>query len=157
MTGTRYELTQEPVGRDYDAFLDALSRFAGSFSLVVSRLSLKNAPVTSVISELKPFLVLERETDSWPGTELLAPRTATLYTFRSQAGAIETLKRRARRLYAWQGPELPDDPCFYRSDGSTMIATTSHERDCLLFLTEVEMGVLRELVPSIDVARVQAN
>jgi hypothetical protein len=49
-------------------------------------------------------------------------------------------------LYGWQFPHLPDDLCFYKTDGEVLLVTIAHERDSYLQLEESERDeVLSEL------------
>ncbi|HYU20980.1 MAG TPA: hypothetical protein VEQ11_20010 [Chloroflexota bacterium] len=157
ITATRYDLVAEPSGDMYDRLLAFASRHAASFSLVLTRASRTSESALAALGALQQFEIGERETSEWPGTELMAGHTAVLHMFRCDVAAIETLKRLARRLYAWQSPLLPDDLCFYRVDGAWLMTSTAHEEAADLVLTESEYQEVRELVPELRLEQVLVN
>lgn len=154
---TECRIVREPVGPEYDHLVGFLARLGNTFSLVLTRFSKKSASAAAVITRLHPYAVSSREVGSWPGTELLPPWTGTLHTFRADADALAILRTSARRLYAWHGPDLPDDLCFYRSDGSPLLVTTAHENESELHLTEVELRELRDLAPGLEITKAALN
>jgi hypothetical protein len=145
--GTRFVIEAEPIGENYDQLLRFVARHADTFSLTITKFTRKSASAMAALTALKPFEIEERETSRWPGTELLPPHKATLYVFRSEPRSIEVLQAVARSLYAWQGPAMPDDLCFYRRDGSEFLTSTAHEAEADLFLVEAEYGDLHGRLP----------
>ena len=52
-------------------------------------------------------------------------------------------------LFDWIEPELPEDLCILRPDGSPWLVTISHEQDAYFQLSDKEKGELTELVPDL--------
>ena len=51
---------------------------------------------------------------------------------------------------AWRQPDLPEDLCLLRADGSPWLATIAHEADGFLLLSEAEREDLNTRVPALD-------
>lgn len=77
------------------------------------------------------------EKSEWPGTQLL-DETATVYKFSVTPHFAELFVSAAQKLDDWKHPDLPEDPAFYREDGSLLFGSISHERDAFLMLLDGE-------------------
>jgi hypothetical protein len=142
-----YDLIGEPEGEVYLQLLSCLSMFCETLTLVV-RGTQANSGCNTFIDELKPFFINSVKTCEWPGTNLFG-HEATLHRFRLNRGLTTILVRFSNGLYDWIEPDLPEDPCFYRADGSTWLATIAHERDAYLEITSSEHDRLISHVPAI--------
>ena len=91
------------------------------------------------------------ERTEWPGTQLLDGK-ATVYMFEVTAHFRTLFLAVGENLTSWLHPHLPEDPAFYRKDGSLLFGSISHEADAFLNLTEEELnlfeGILKEVEKS---------
>jgi hypothetical protein len=143
-----FDLGKEPAGAVYRALVAAAAEVCDAFLLV--RREATNESALGVIEHLSPWLIEESEVSEWPGTELLG-HTATVYKFKATAETLAFLAQRVDRLYAWCQPDLPEDLCLLRADGSPWLATIAHEADGFLMLSEAEREDLITRVPALDV------
>jgi hypothetical protein len=65
----------------------------------------------------------------------------------------QAFSARADQLYAWLHPFLPEDPAFYREDGSVLFGSVTHEHDAFFFLTENEIAE----APRIFLSKLEMN
>jgi hypothetical protein len=142
-----YDLLKEPTGRQFDDLVRASMSFCGSFLLVVRDGPLKPSG-RRVLDQLQPYVREKAEKAEWPGTRLTTS-VATVWTFDLVEQSAAILTATTNRLYAWLQPDLPEDPCFIREDGTPWLTTISHERDAFLSLETIERDLLRELVPEL--------
>ncbi|PIE57119.1 MAG: hypothetical protein CSA34_00450, partial [Desulfobulbus propionicus] len=56
-------------------------------------------------------------------------------------------------LYEWQQPKQLEDLCFLRQDGTTLLATISHENDDYLELTLEGYREFVRLMPSLRIVQ----
>ena len=143
-----YDLVNEPVDETYRGLLRAAVDGCASFLFVVRAGIPVAESVHALIDALDPELISASQESEWPGTELLG-HTETVYRFTLTNEALEHLASATDRLYAWLQPDLPEDLCFLRSDGSPWLATISHERDGFLVLSQAEKAYLADLVPDL--------
>lgn|ERR1700761_1063080 len=81
----------------------------------------------------------------WPGTKLL-PGTASVYTFRLSPHFRKVFNQQASDVFDWAQPSLPEDPAFYRADGSVLLGSVSHEQDAFIELSAAELADFQENV-----------
>jgi hypothetical protein len=143
-----YDLRQEPLGAVYRALVAAAAEVCDGFVLVRRHEATITESALRVIEHLSPWLLEESEASEWPGTELLG-HTA-VYKFKATAETLAFLAQRVDRLYAWCQPDLPEDLCLLREDGSPWLATIAHEADGFLMLSEAEREDLITRVPALD-------
>jgi hypothetical protein len=92
---------------------------------------------TEFIQAAQPFLIKEEETDEWFGTKLLGDK-AWVYTFRLCPEAITLVAEASLALFSWLQPDLPEDLCFVRFDGTPWLVSISHERDGYFLISDAE-------------------
>ncbi len=122
----------------------ALVRFAlsksSSLSVVVRDYDRLNGHGKEFLRKLKPHLIREVQTNSWPGT-ILGDTTATVLFYRSTENMYELLIT-PKTLYHWQHPDYPEDLVFYMSDGRNWFCSIAHEHDAFFepeFFTKEEI------------------
>ena len=156
MTLLPYQVTEEPTGNDYAALVGFLARRA-SCGLLVRRATIAlNAPGEQVLEQLRPYLLSHSNEASWPGTKLWFGQTAEVFRFAPTEPAIQVLLKAANHLFAWKQPELPEDLCFERADGAPLLASISHEKHVVLYLTDAEASDIRESIPNLLLTRIDA-
>jgi hypothetical protein len=129
----------------YCRLLEFLFGHAASCSVVVR-------PELALDQKGRHFLI-EAEGDletvlicsEWPGTKLL-PGTASVYTFHLSPHFRNVFTQQASHLFDWVQPSLPEDPAFYRKDGSVLLGSVSHEQDAFIELSAAELAGFQENV-----------
>ena len=144
----------EVQGDAYAELLRFLSLHAATFSLTMWHKATSSA--LDAIVRLKPYELEVREVSEWPGTRLLPGKTARLHRYRVGRDSIASLQQIATSLFSWRNFELPDDLCFYRSDGSVILETIASEDAAALHLRESELADLSNF-PTIPVHREVSN
>ena len=150
MTRPAYNLTVSPTGETYRGLIAFLFQHGASCSVVLRH----DAPITQAQQEFLdaalPFLLAQAVRSEWPGTRLLGG-TAEVLTYRL-APEMERIFLAAQGLCDWQSPALPEDPAFYRADGSLLLGTIAHEDDGFLELSAEEHAALYQSVPTLLLA-----
>lgn len=144
---TSYTLAEEPRGDVYRALIHFAVHRCTKFSVVV-RDTLEDDHPRKVLDSLKVHEISDTVTSEWPGTRLLSG-TAHLYYFALNDVSASLLNRFTDGLYGWLAPELPEDLCLYRPDGSLWLGTISHESDGFFELSAEEFGSLMKSVPGL--------
>jgi len=120
------DFTDEPRGPAYERLIDFALRHCDKFS-IVWREELGNEKQKNEIAvNLNPFLISNISTNKWPGTEILSG-TAEVCTYKLTQETVQIIKR-AKRLYQWEAPGLPEDIAFYTKDGEVWFGSVAHER-----------------------------
>jgi hypothetical protein len=99
------------------------------------------------LAHFKADFINEELIRQWPGTILLA-KEATAYWHTVTPHLQQTLKAQAARLFEWVG-YMPEDPCFFRMNGQTLLVTTSHERNAYMILTDEEHAIIQQMFPAL--------
>lgn len=135
-----YNLPANVARDDYAGLLTSLAPFAAAFGLIVHSRSVRlTEHAVSVLRSLEPLLLSERQTSTWPGTELVGDRTSTLYTYRLDPASTKVLINSAGSLFDWVNPALPEDLHLVRADGTTVLGTVAQEEDAWLELRPEEL------------------
>lgn len=132
----------------YRELLQQAQRHAARALVVVRREEQLSDSARAALKALAPFGVEERITDHWPGTVLYGS-TARVKEFQLSGGAVGVLSTAAVGLFDWLHPNLPEDLCFLRADGTTWLTSIAHEHDAFLELSEAELDDLRQASPTI--------
>jgi len=102
----------------------------------------------AVLAKLAPYLLDVTHRSAWPGTRLLDD-TAAVHRFRFNFASAEIVKDAATRLYDWVQPELPEDLCILRGEGTPWLVTITHEKYSCLYLNEEEYEQFGRTVPTL--------
>jgi hypothetical protein len=133
-----YELLDEPVGRDYRSLIEAAVAERATGVLAVGGAEMSDSG-RRLVESLRPHLA--RPPVAGPGGQLLH--------FHLGAESSELLLSAADRLFAWRGPTLPDNLCFFRADGSPWLVTIAAERLGYIELTPLERVRLANRTPQL--------
>ena len=98
---------------------------------------------------LSEFLFAEKEACSWPGTQLHGSRRAIVSHYELNPDSAKILAEIADGLYQWQQPQLPEDLCILRQDGTPWLVSIAHESDAYLELTRDEKAQLADDLPAL--------
>ena len=140
---------REPTGELWRRILTfAVGRFPAI--LFVER---DDAPVEdrSLIEALRPVLVDERRSSRWPGTQLYGAE-ATVWRHRLDAAVARRLTGAAEGLYRWLAPDLPEDLCILREDGTAWLGSIAHEETAWLSVTDGEWAEVSAAIPGLTAA-----
>lgn len=148
MPTIEYRIGREPAGDRYRSLIDAGLQHGDILLLIVRPRTELTQAGRELLAKLEPYLIDASEKSEWPGTQLFGS-AVTVYKFRFNFESAERIKDAATRLYDWVHPELPEDPCILRSDGTPWLVTISHERFACLELTESELEELKRTAPSL--------
>lgn len=145
MNRTTYNLVAEPSGEAYRELLSYALEYCDRFEVVI-RSSLPLADTAAeFIRVATPFLLKQEEKDEWFGTQLFGD-TALVSTFRFCPETINLLVKASDALFSWLQPDLPEDLCLIRFDGTPWLVTISHERDSYFMISSEEEQSLSEKV-----------
>lgn len=145
-----HEICSEPRGATYHRLLQWCGRRSATV-LLVCRPTIPTADsALQLLGNLAPFKLRRSQQSQWPGTELLDD-TAEVFEYRVDDDLLQVLHPAGDRLYCWTQPALPEDLCFLKRDGSTLLETISHERAGYLRLDASSLLSLREAVPLLRV------
>lgn len=146
----QYTLLKEPCGAEYTGLLRTLSCFC-QYALLVVRPEIPLSPYgQETLLELEQEVVAKVARQEWSGTRLHSG-SATVYLIRLNSHSLETLCRRANRLYEWEQPLLPEDLCLMCTETEPLLVSISHERDAYLLLSDDEKRELLSAVPSLRI------
>lgn len=129
-------------GESYKALLRFALRKCASFSLVYNPDLHLNEKAAKIRDVLKPFELRSEETSAWPGTVLLGGK-ATVIHYRLDENSMTILAER-QSLYAWEGPDAPEDLAFYTKDEKCWMSSITHERDAFFNADLVNLSEVRE-------------
>ncbi len=141
-----YSLVREPKGDLYTYLLEAAGVYANYAQVVIRHTLSLSEKGRLALRKLQPFLHSQEEAAEWPGTKLIGS-TATIYRYYIEPSCIETLTESSNALYEWKQPELPEDLCFLRADGSPWFGSISHEADSFFILSVDEYYTLTNHFP----------
>jgi len=148
MKQTRYTILEEPTGQPYHDLLHYSLSFTDAFLLVVRHSMTIAATGQEVLDRLKPFQLSRTLESEWPGAQLL-DETAIVYRFKASNESFALLGRVSEGLFSWKQPELPEDLCRIRKDGSPWLVTIAHEKDSYVELSGDEKVHLVAHLPGI--------
>lgn len=144
---TSHTFHSEPTGAAYVELLE-LATSEGMHGLVIVReIERATEKTKRLLERLRAAGATTRLRSSWPGTELVG-HTATSYQFLLDEGATRILQDSARGLFDWQAPDLPEDLCVLREDGSTWLGSIAHEKDAWVEWDEAEIARYGALAPA---------
>lgn len=152
MKRDRYSILEEPRGPSYKQLIEAAFGTCTQFLLVQQR-RVPEPAALSVLTELQPFLIRHGRETAWPGSELAPGYSVEVYHYRLTSGSAAILSRAVDGLYEWVQLDRPEDPCFFRSDGSVWLATITQEEDAFFELTREEHDQLLRQVPDLRLAK----
>jgi len=144
------DFKREPRDEIFRALISfGASRFPVCLTVVRPALGL-NVEAKAFSDQMAVFRLSERAESEWPGTRLLgSTAVVTRYALNPKVGEI--IVQSSNGLYDWQQPDLPEDLCILRSDGSPWLTIISHEADAYLTVTREEESELQlhlsELMP----------
>jgi len=130
-----YLITAEPRGDQLKQLFEAAAEVCNRFLVVRTDMPLR-AEGTALLTRLRPMLLTEEETDTYPGG-ILPWGTLTVLTYELTPRVLELATKATDRLFDWLEPDLPNDPCFLR-DGDPWMITMASDREAILVLSDGE-------------------
>jgi hypothetical protein len=141
-----FNIQFEPREKSYFRLLDLALEFCDKMVLVQRNSISLSFSGNQLIQKLNGFLIEQKSSSEWPGTELLDEK-AVVRIFKFNPDSLEILKLFACGLYDWVQPELLEDLCLLRFDGTPWLVSISHEKDGYFELTENEKIRLLKEIP----------
>lgn len=145
-----YTIVSEPVDVGYSSLLKFLFKHSTQCDIVVQASCHSSDSAQAFLDSVRPYLADDHMQSSWPGTVLGDGSMALVQAYSLEWPFIEAMTTAADGLYEWLSPDLPENPAFYRSDGTVLLGTTTHERDAFLNLTQAEHSELVEAAPQLS-------
>jgi hypothetical protein len=140
----------------YLALLDLCAERCASFSLVLNGSAYPRPSEDAIefVAKLEPFVISDELKKTWPGGGTPAPgQFGRVIRAKLCDNTLSSLKTAASDLCEWLQPSLPEDPAFYRDDGSVYLATISHEGGAFFELKPAELQELTLKLPSLELLR----
>lgn len=121
--------------------LASAERVGGGIALVERTAAPACDTRAEVLELMRPHLVSTGLTRRWPNTSVSAwGAPARVYRFRASPEVLSFMRASARDLAAWVHPELPEDLCAWRPDGSLWYYQTTHEDFGVFILSDHEIA-----------------
>ena len=133
-----YDIIDEPIAEDYWGLIDGSLSQCDTGILVVKEDALSEQG-RAVVDDLRRFATAEI-----PGGVL---GIVLRFELNIQSAAI--VKSVAPGLYSWVNPDLPEDLCLFRRDGTPWLVTVSRERLGHVELTAFEKLLLARMGPGL--------
>lgn len=157
-----YDIIEEPVGKIYRNLIDYSIQYCNSFLLVIQGVEWFNNSAFQFLERSSPYLKEKKSASEWPGTKLgsiedLVEEKATVYYFNLNSKSSSLLKEVANGLYDWLQPDLPEDLCLLRPDGSPWLVSISHEKDSYLELTREEKILIEKAIPNLLLKKMKSE
>jgi len=133
----------------YYSLLDFLRLISDKFMLVRREEFSFNDETDTLLNQLSDYLIDKVYSNKWPGTELLSNKKAEIFYFEVNDVTIEFLKEYSNSLFDWIAPKLLEDLCFFRRDGSLILVSVTHEKECWINLKEEELRILTRGFPEL--------
>lgn len=133
-----YELLDEPSGAAYRSLIEAALAECSTGVLTVGGGSMAQVG-RELVESLWPHLAAAPVTG--PGGQLVR--------FRLVSESAALLTAAADRLFAWRRPQLPDNLCLFRSDGSPWMVTIAAEGLGYIEMTALERVRLAHTAPQV--------
>jgi hypothetical protein len=128
MADAPYGFRAEPSGPTYERLVRLAPTYCTQALLVVRDEGGMSEALATVLRDLA---AQSRRASSWPGTRLIGA-DATVYEAPLSPANVAILCAAGDRLYGWLQPDLPEDLCFLRADGSAWLTSIAHEGDAFL-------------------------
>lgn len=144
-TRKTYDISKKLQREDYQLLLDYALEWCTKCSFV-TRFDLGSSENMQLfISKMENYLLSKYETDIWPGTHILVYALIRVYSYEQKV--VTVLKHVSNLIYDWQQPDIPEDMCIYRSDGSVWLGSIAHEKVAWLNLSKTELDLLHDSSP----------
>ena len=142
-----YSLRKFQSSSAYHELMLVLPSIAHTCSFVVRDELVIDEEGIGFIERISLWLIGTARVSEWPGTKLLG-QLADLYTYRFDSKLSSELLHAANRFGDWCAPSLPEDPAFYRVDGTMIMGSIVHEKDVYFELTADEHREITASAPS---------
>lgn len=147
-----FDIVSEPVGDIYRQLLSKCREYSSTAILVLRDPNDLSPLASALLNRIQPWCVSKEKRSEWPGT-IMKNFLATVYTYRLDPALVTELQTVATGLYQWIQPELPEDPCLLRPDGTPTLVTIAHERDAYLIMSQQEVDGLLSEIPGLALRR----
>lgn len=146
-----FDIVSEPTDRTYRLLLAFCGNYASTVLLIVRQQSLLTDSARAVLESLEPYRRRVERRSEWPGTVLLG-HGADVHEYQFNDEVLLQLQTAASGLYQWVHPDLPEDLCLIKSDGTPILVTIAHEEDGYLILEAHEARQLLAVAPDLQLS-----
>ncbi len=143
----RYNLMSEISGDKYRQLL----QLALNKKMVVLLVDVGGHSPTAkapFLNAMAPHLISMSMESAWPGT-ILTPGRAPVYRYALNKDSFAAFLKFASGLLDWKYPNLLEDFCLLRPNGSALMTSTTSEKDVYFDLSEMEYSELCQAIPDI--------
>lgn len=127
-----YDLIDEPTGKDYSGLLEAAISKCNQAVVVRTPANDKDA---EALARLAPFLQ--------------SPPTARTLRYAFTKESARVFSSLTDHLYGWMQPDLPENLCLFREDGSPWLVSVAQQKLAYLELTPFEKLLLSRMAPTL--------
>jgi hypothetical protein len=147
-----FDIVSEPVDDTYRQLLARCREYSSTAILVLRDPDNLSSMASALLNRIQPWCISKEKRAEWPGT-IMKNFLATVYTYRLDPALVIELQTVATGLYHWVQPELPEDLCLLRPDGTPILVTIAHERDAYLVVSQQEVDGLLSTIPGLTLHR----
>ena len=138
----------ELSGKIYHQLINYGLNYCDKFLLVIRHSLPLSHHAEHVLDELNLFLMEQRNCSEWPGT-ILINDTAMVQKYHLNQDSIMIIKTYSEKISDWKQPNLPEDLCLLRDDGTPWLVSIVHEGDIYLEISIEEKEILIKDMPKI--------
>ena len=123
-------------GKNYEELMKACCKFSKFFSVIVADDSL------NLISELKKYEIEKEESIIFCYDHYVEPK---IKYFEVCDGLCETILAHTDSIFCWingWNSKNPEDPAFYREDGTVFFSSTIHDGECTLSIRDEDISLI---------------
>ena len=126
-----YDIT----GKEYESLIRACCKYCVVLSFRITK------PNVKALIELEKFRI--KKPDNITFEFVHYGKGANVHYFRICDEVCNILLNTTNNIFSWitgWGYENPDDPTFYREDGSVFFTSTIHDGECTLFIRDEDVS-----------------
>ncbi|MCG8560409.1 MAG: hypothetical protein MI824_11465 [Hyphomicrobiales bacterium] len=117
--------------------------------LIIREAGSMSDEVVKFNQRLEGFETKREMSSDWPGTRLHGADALVVW-YRLDPECTSLLGEVTEGLYDWLLPNLPEDLCLMRADGTPWLVSITHEGDSYLELSDEEYEHLLDRIPEIE-------
>lgn len=117
-------------GNDYEKLIEMCCKYCAFFSLIITD------PKSLLLEKLEEFQISHNDMISY-NFEHYDKNSVIIQYYRVSSDLCNIILENTESIFSWingWGYNNPEDPTFYREDGSVFFTSTIHEGECTLYL-----------------------
>lgn len=123
------------AGADYVKLIEACCKHCTFFSLVITN------PDSAILEKLQPFEISKSDVIKFE-FDHYEKSSVTVKYYKVSSALCKTILSQTNSIFCWingWGFSNPEDPTFYRDDGSVFFTSTIHEGECTLMVQDEDV------------------